>query len=61
MTGSGTYLFQKQEEAHKMALEDEEKLLKRLMKSGLKTSDIARLTDKAFQAVEAENWQPNNP
>ena len=51
-------LFRQQEESHKKALKEEEKLLKRLKASGLAASDIQSLTDKAFAAVEAENWQP---
>jgi hypothetical protein len=51
-------LFHQQEASHKKALQEENKLLKRLKSSGLTPSDIQRLVDNAFAAVEAENWQP---
>lgn len=51
-------LFRQQEESHKKALKEEKKLLKRLRASGLGPSDIQSLVDKAFAAIEAENWQP---
>jgi len=49
-------LFHKQEESHQKALQEEKKLLKLLRANGLTASDIQRLTDKAFAAIEAENW-----
>jgi len=51
-------LFRQQEESHQKALQEEKKLLKLLRANGLTPSDIQRLTDKAFAAIEAENWQP---
>jgi hypothetical protein len=51
-------LFRQQEESHGRALQEEKKLLKLLRANGLTASDIQRLTDGAFAAIEAENWQP---
>ena len=51
-------LFRQQEESHNKALKEEKKLLKRLRSSGLAPSDVQNLVDKAFAAIEAENWQP---
>jgi len=53
-------LFHKQEESHQKALKEEKKLLELLVASGLTPSDIQRITDKAFAAIEAENWQPKS-
>jgi hypothetical protein len=52
-------LFRQQEESHKKALQEEKKFLKRLRSSGLNASDIQWLVDKAFAAIESENWQPD--
>ncbi|GAH81159.1 unnamed protein product, partial [marine sediment metagenome] len=52
-------LFRQQEESHQKALKEEKKLLKLLRASGLTPSDIQGLTDKAFAAIEAENWRPD--
>lgn len=52
-------LFRQQEESHQKALQEEKKLLKLLRANGLTASDIQRLNDKAFAAIEAENWQPD--
>jgi hypothetical protein len=51
-------LFHQQEESHQKALKEEKKFLNLLRSNGLNASDIQRLTDKAFEAIEAENWQP---
>lgn len=51
-------LFRQQEESHNKALKEEMRLLKRLRVSGLTPSDIQNLVDKAFAAIEAEDWQP---
>jgi len=52
-------LFRQQEKSHQNALREEKKLLKLLRANGLTASDIQRLVDKAFAAIEAENWQPD--
>lgn len=52
-------LFRQQEESFQKALQEEKKLLKLLISNGLTTSDIQRLRDNAFTAIEAENWQPD--
>lgn len=51
-------LFYQQEESQKQTLKEEKKALQLLMDNGLTHADIQRLQDKAFAAVEAENWQP---
>ncbi len=50
-------LFLQQEKSHQKALKEEKKLLKLLRSNGLTPNDIQRLTDKAFAATEAENWE----
>ena len=52
-------LFRQQEKSHQNALREEKKLLKLLMANGLTLSDMQTLRDKAFAAIEAENWQPD--
>jgi len=54
-------LFHQQEKSHQKALKEEKKLLKLLRTNGLTFSDIQLLTDKAFAAIEADNWQPEEP
>ena len=51
-------LFRQQEESHKQALQEEKKFLKLLKANGLTASDIQRLIDNAFAAIESESWQP---
>ena len=51
-------LFRQQEKSHRKALQEEKKLGKLLRANGLTASDIQKITDKAFAAIEAENWQP---
>ena len=51
-------LFHQQGKSHQKALKEEKKLLKLLRTNGLTFSDIQLLTDKAFAAIEADNWQP---
>jgi len=53
-------LFNQQEKSHQKALQEEKKFLNLLRSNGLTASDIQRLTDKAFAAIEAENWQPED-
>jgi hypothetical protein len=50
--------FRQQEASHKQALQEEKKFLKLLKANGLTASDIQKLVDNAFAAIEAENWQP---
>ncbi len=52
-------LFRQQEESHQKALLEEKKLIKLLKSNGLTPSDIQSITDKAFAAIESENWQPD--
>ena len=52
-------LFRQQDKSHKKALKEEKKLLNLLRANGLKVSDIQSLTDKAFSAIETENWKPD--
>lgn len=51
-------LFRQQEKSHQNALREEKKLLNLLRANGLTLNDLQRLRDKAFAAIEAENWQP---
>ena len=51
-------LFRQQEKSHQNALREEKRLLKLLMANDLTPSDMQRLRDRAFAAIEAENWQP---
>jgi len=54
-------LFRQHENSVKKVLQEEKNVLKLLQSNGLTPGDIQRLTDRAFAAVQAENWQTSGP